>query len=186
MGAAGEISLSSKLGQDPAQFLPTLPSQSWDVTLSLSWSDPDSQLKAEQNIYLGLPAQDFLAKTPGSWGLCAPPAAPGRFHISTFGRAGGRGGENIKKRSSVKNVYGVMGKARRISLAGPCLGRNLRVVGSWPGKQSSDAGEAPFHNHFSPPGLACRFMGPSPVPIPRAPTHPGSHHSGLPQYWPPN
>lgn len=94
MGAAG-ISLSSKLGQDPAQFLPTLPSQSWDATLSLSWSDPDSQLRAGQNIYLGLPAQDFLAKAPGSWGLHAPPAAPGKFHISTFGGAGGWGGENI-------------------------------------------------------------------------------------------
>ena len=96
MGAGGEISLSSKLGQDPAQFLSALPSQSWDVTLSLSWSDPDSQLRARQNIYLGLPAQNFLAKAPGSWGLCAPPAAPGRFHISTFGGARGWGGENIK------------------------------------------------------------------------------------------
>lgn len=46
MVAAGEVSLSSKLGQGPAQFLPTLPSQSWDFTLSLSWNDPDSQLRA--------------------------------------------------------------------------------------------------------------------------------------------
>lgn len=38
--------LSSRLGQDPAQLLPTLPIQSWDFTLSLSWSDPDSQLQA--------------------------------------------------------------------------------------------------------------------------------------------
>lgn len=42
MGAAGEVSLSSKLGQGPAQFLPALPSQSWDFTLSLSWNNPDS------------------------------------------------------------------------------------------------------------------------------------------------
>lgn len=45
-GSAGEISLPSKLGQGPDQFLPTLPSHSWDFTLSLSWCDPDSQLRA--------------------------------------------------------------------------------------------------------------------------------------------
>lgn len=55
MGQLVETSLSSKLGQSPAQFPPTLPRQSWDFTLSLSWSDPDSSSELGQHIYLDLP-----------------------------------------------------------------------------------------------------------------------------------
>ena len=83
MGAAGEVPLSSKLGQGPAQFLPTLPSQSWDLTLSLSWNDPDSLLRAGVKIFTWVFLQDFPAKASGFWDQCIPLAVSGRLHIST-------------------------------------------------------------------------------------------------------
>ena len=80
MGAAGEISLSSKLGQDPAQFLPTLPSQSWDFTLSLSWSDPDSQLRAGAKYLPGSSGTGLPSQSPWFLGplcsTCSPWEAP--------------------------------------------------------------------------------------------------------------
>lgn len=82
-GSAGEVSLPSQLGQGPDQFLPTLPSHSWDFTLSLSWSDPDSQLRAGAKYLLRSSCRASQPKPLVPGASTVPPAAPGSATLAS-------------------------------------------------------------------------------------------------------